>query len=71
MTHTLLPLAVVTMLPVMNQIDRRLLMAASTLGANGSRAFWAGVLSTFDARGSPRPGCWCWSPRLVSSSHRR
>ncbi|MET4387514.1 putative spermidine/putrescine transport system permease protein [Bradyrhizobium sp. F1.4.3] len=40
MTHTLLPLAVVTMLPVMNQIDRRLLMAASTLGANGSRAFW-------------------------------
>jgi putative spermidine/putrescine transport system permease protein len=40
MTHTLLPLAVVTMLPVMNQIDRRLLMAASTLGANASRAFW-------------------------------
>jgi putative spermidine/putrescine transport system permease protein len=40
MTHTMLPLAVVTMLPVMNQIDRRLLMAASTLGANGSQAFW-------------------------------
>jgi putative spermidine/putrescine transport system permease protein len=40
MTHTLLPLAVVTMLPVMNQIDRRLLMAASTLGANASQAFW-------------------------------
>jgi putative spermidine/putrescine transport system permease protein len=40
MTHTLLPLAVVTMLPVMNQIDRRLPMAASTLGANGSQAFW-------------------------------
>lgn len=40
MVHTLLPLAVVTMLPVMNQIDRRLMMAASTLGANGSRAFW-------------------------------
>jgi putative spermidine/putrescine transport system permease protein len=40
MTHTLLPLAVVTMLPVMNQIDRRLLMAASTLGANGAQAFW-------------------------------
>jgi putative spermidine/putrescine transport system permease protein len=40
MVHTLLPLAVVTMLPVMNQIDRRLLMAASTLGANGARAFW-------------------------------
>jgi putative spermidine/putrescine transport system permease protein len=40
MVHTLMPLAVVTMLPVMNQIDRRLMMAASTLGANNSRAFW-------------------------------
>ena len=40
MVHTLLPLAVVTMLPVMNQIDRRLTMAASTLGANSARAFW-------------------------------
>ena len=40
MTHTLLPLAVVTMLPVMNQIDRRLPMAAQTLGANHARAFW-------------------------------
>jgi putative spermidine/putrescine transport system permease protein len=40
MTHTLLPLAVVTMLPVMNQIDRRLPMAESTLGANGAQAFW-------------------------------
>jgi putative spermidine/putrescine transport system permease protein len=28
------------MLPVMNQIDRRLMMAASTLGANSARAFW-------------------------------
>jgi putative spermidine/putrescine transport system permease protein len=40
MVHTLLPLAVVTMLPVMNQIDRSLMMAASTLGANNARAFW-------------------------------
>jgi putative spermidine/putrescine transport system permease protein len=40
MVHTLLPLAVVTMLPVMNQIDRSLTMAASTLGANNARAFW-------------------------------
>jgi putative spermidine/putrescine transport system permease protein len=40
MTHTLLPLAVVTMLPVMNQIDRRLPLAALTLGANSSQAFW-------------------------------
>jgi putative spermidine/putrescine transport system permease protein len=28
------------MLPVMNQIDRRLTMAASTLGASSARAFW-------------------------------
>jgi putative spermidine/putrescine transport system permease protein len=40
MTHTMLPLAVVTMLPAMNQIDRRLPMAASTLGANSAQAFW-------------------------------
>jgi putative spermidine/putrescine transport system permease protein len=40
MTHTLLPLAVVTMLPVMNQIDRRLPMAAATLGAGAAQAFW-------------------------------
>jgi putative spermidine/putrescine transport system permease protein len=40
MTHTLLPLAVVTMLPVMNQIDRRLTMAAATLGASSAQAFW-------------------------------
>jgi putative spermidine/putrescine transport system permease protein len=40
MTHTLLPLAVVTMLPVMNQIDRRLTMAAATLGAGAAQAFW-------------------------------
>lgn len=40
MTHTLLPLAVVSMLPVMNQIDRRLTMAAGTLGASNAQAFW-------------------------------
>jgi putative spermidine/putrescine transport system permease protein len=40
MTHTLLPLAVVTMLPVMNQIDRRLPLAALTLGASRAQAFW-------------------------------
>lgn len=39
-SHTLLPLAVVTMLPVMNQIDQRLSMAASTLGADRAQAFW-------------------------------
>ena len=49
MVHTLLPLAVVTMLPVMNQIDRRLTMAASTLGANSARAFW----QVFFASGLP------------------
>jgi len=40
MVHTLLPLAVVTMLPVMNQLDRRLSQAAATLGADRAQAFW-------------------------------
>src|SRR6266851_3602136 len=40
MLFVLLPFAVVTMLPVMNQIDRRLPMAAATLGASGAQAFW-------------------------------
>jgi putative spermidine/putrescine transport system permease protein len=39
-SHTLLPLAVVTMLPVMNQIDKRLSMAAATLGADRAQVFW-------------------------------
>lgn len=40
MTHTLLPLAVLTMLPVMLRIDRGLLSAAGTLGAPGPQVFW-------------------------------
>jgi len=60
MTHTLLPLAVVTMLPVMNQIDRRLPMAALTLGRQSRPGLLAGVLPAFDARrrrgGSSGPG---------------
>ncbi len=40
MTHTMLPLAVVTMLPVMSKIDARLLAAAQTLGATRAEAFW-------------------------------
>lgn len=40
MTHTMVPLAVVTMLPVMNTIDKRLGQAALTLGATASDAFW-------------------------------
>jgi putative spermidine/putrescine transport system permease protein len=55
MVHTLLPLAVVTMLPVMNQIDRRLMMAASTLGANSARAFWQ-VFFQLSMRGAAAAG---------------
>jgi putative spermidine/putrescine transport system permease protein len=55
MVHTLLPLAVVTMLPVMNQIDRRLMMAASTLGANSARAFWH-VFFQLSMRGAAAAG---------------
>lgn len=40
MCHTLMPLAVLTMLSVMQNIDRGLMQAASTLGARGGQAFW-------------------------------
>jgi len=40
MVHTMLPLAVLTMLPVMLQIDRTLPRAAETLGASGAQGFW-------------------------------
>ncbi len=40
MAHSMLPLAVVSMLPVMNQIDRSLPSAAATMGASGPQAFW-------------------------------
>lgn len=40
MTHTLLPLAVLTMLPVMLKIDKGLLSAAGTMGAARAQAFW-------------------------------
>jgi putative spermidine/putrescine transport system permease protein len=40
MAHTMLPLAVISMLPVMNQIDRNLPAAAATLGASRAQAFW-------------------------------
>lgn len=40
MTHTMLPLAILTMLPVMVQLDARLPRAAMTLGASGPHAFW-------------------------------
>jgi putative spermidine/putrescine transport system permease protein len=40
MTHTLLPLAVLTMLPVMIGIDRGLISAAGTLGAPRMQTFW-------------------------------
>ena len=40
MTHTMLPLAVITMLPVLQQIDRRLTLASMTLGASRGQSFW-------------------------------
>lgn len=40
MVHALLPLAVLTMLSVMENIDRNLPRAASTLGARPGSAFW-------------------------------
>lgn len=55
MVHTLLPLAVVTMLPVMNQLDRRLTLAAATLGADRAQAFWR-VYFTQSMRGVAAAG---------------
>lgn len=55
MVHTMLPLAVVTMMPIMNQIDRRLTMAAETLGASGAQAFWQ-VFFHLSARGAATAG---------------
>ena len=40
MVHALMPIAVLTMLAVMRNIDRSLSGAASTLGARGGQAFW-------------------------------
>lgn len=40
MVHALMPLAVLTMLAVMDNIDRTLLRAAATLGARPGTAFW-------------------------------
>jgi len=40
MVHAMMPLAVLTMLPVMNGIDRRLTAAAATMGAGRAQTFW-------------------------------
>jgi ABC-type spermidine/putrescine transport system permease subunit I len=40
MVHAMVPLAVMSMLPVMAGIDRRLVQAAQTLGASPTHAFW-------------------------------
>src|SRR5690606_17506284 len=40
MVHALIPLAVLSMLPVMSGIDNRLTLAASTMGASRSDRFW-------------------------------
>jgi ABC-type spermidine/putrescine transport system permease subunit I len=40
MVHALMPLCILTMLSVMENIDRNLTKAATTLGARGGPAFW-------------------------------
>jgi putative spermidine/putrescine transport system permease protein len=40
MAHAMLPIAVLTMLPTMLAIDRRLQPAAQTMGASKAQAFW-------------------------------
>lgn len=40
MVHTMLPLAIITMLPTMLKVDMRLPQAAATLGASSAHVFW-------------------------------
>lgn len=40
MTHSLMPLAVLTMFAVMENIDRRLVQAGATLGGSAAQTFW-------------------------------
>ena len=40
MVHSMLPLAIITMLPTMTSIDHRLMPASHTLGASRAQAFW-------------------------------
>lgn len=40
MVHAMMPLAILTMVPVMTGIDRRLPLAAGSLGAQRSQRFW-------------------------------
>src|SRR5690606_23517035 len=40
MVHGMLPLAVLTLVPVLVSIDQRVVLAARTLGAHPAKAFW-------------------------------
>lgn len=40
MVHSMLPLAIITMLPTMTSIDSRLMPASHTLGASRAQSFW-------------------------------
>jgi putative spermidine/putrescine transport system permease protein len=76
MVHTMLPLAIVTMLPVMNQIDKRLGMAASALGADASQSFWR-IFFALSMRGVAAAGLLVFigslgffiTPTLLGSPH--
>jgi ABC-type spermidine/putrescine transport system permease subunit II len=40
MIHSMMPLAIITMIPIMQRIDANLFSAAQTMGASSARAFW-------------------------------
>ena len=63
MTHALLPLAALTMLPVMLRIDRGLLSAAGTLGAPRTQIFWR-VLFHLSIPGVAASGLWVFIASL-------
>ena len=64
MVHALMPLAVLTMLSVMENIDRNLPRAALTLGARPGTAFWRVYFPLSMPRGRRRDHGFCHRTRL-------
>lgn len=63
MVHAMMPLAVLTMLPVMNGIDRRLPLAAGTMGATRSQRFWL-IYFPLSVPGAAAAGLLCFITSL-------
>ena len=71
MVHAMMPLAMLTMLSVMERIDRNLPQRRRDPRARAAGRRSGGSISACRCRASRRPGSWCSSPRSASSSRRR